>query len=39
MRLRNWITGAMLAPFLAAATSRGPFAVRVAAATPVCQVT
>jgi hypothetical protein len=39
MRLRNWITGAMLAPFLAAATSLGPFAVRVAAATPVCQVT
>src|SRR3984893_9723722 len=36
MRLRNWITGAVLAPLLAAATSFGSPAVRVAAATAVC---
>jgi len=35
MRLRSWITGASQAPFLAAATSFGPSAVRWAAATPI----
>jgi hypothetical protein len=35
MRLRNWIVGVALAPFVAAATSFGPFAVRAAAATSV----
>jgi len=35
MRLRNWIAGAAITPFLAAATSLGPGAARVAAATPV----